>query len=281
MVNKIELVGKVVEIESREGSTKKSIPYVSGTIKVQTAPDNIISVDYFAQKINAQGAESPLYKSLQTVSKEYKTIATHGAEEADIIKIDSAQLNENIFSPDGKSIIRGFKVTSNFFNRKKEDVQNKFTIEGIFLSARDEIKDDIPTGTLIVSLLHLGYKNAPHVLDFSVSNPAGVQYIKNTLSEGQLLKLSGNVIVFEDVKEKVEAAAFGDPLVSYTRVTTRKLEVLSAGAPVDGSLSPTEIQTILATRESNIKQIKEDAISKGKTGSGTPAATGSPASFSL
>lgn len=279
MVNKVELVGKVVEIESREGLTQKQIPYVSGTIKIETAPDNIVSVDYFAQKINKKGVESPLYKSLQTVSKEYKTIATHGKEAADTIKVDSGQLVENIFSPDGQSIIRGFKITSNFFNRKVEPETSKFTIEGIFLSSRDEIVNDVPTGELVISLLHLGYENAPHVIDFIISNPAGVQYIKNTLTEGQLIKLAGNVIVFEDIQENSEPVAFGEPIISYNRKVSRKLEVLSAGSPVEGVHSMADIQVILAKRESNIKEIKEKAASKG---SATTSSNGTAAgSFSL
>lgn len=278
MTNKVELIGKVAEIEVREGKTKKEVPYVSGTIKIETSQDNIIPVDFFAQKVNAKGNESPLYKSLLTVAKDYKSIADVGREEASIVKIDSGEVIENIFSPDGTGIFRGFKINSNFFNRKTEEPMNKFTIEGIFLNAREEIEKDVPTGTLIVSLLYLGYENAPHVLDFYVSNPAGVEYIKNTVSEGQLIKFAGKVIVSEEITEKTETAAFGEPIVTYSRKISRRLEVSSAGAPVDAPHSMDDIQKFLATREGNITTIKANAAAKN-----TSSAQSKPAAsnFSL
>jgi hypothetical protein len=263
--NKIELSGKVAEIISRTGLTKKNVNYVSGTIKIETGPDNIIPVEFFAQEINSKGTASPLYKSLLTVKDEYKSIAADGREAADTIVVESAKLTENLYSPEGETIRRGFKINSSFFNRKKVDVNvNRFTVEGEVVVITDEIKADVPTGSVIVELLITDFNKNAHVVSFYVDQPKSAEYVKNTFSIGDQVKVVGKIIISEEDIVKVEKAAFGDDIEQHTKRVTRRLVIESSSAPVASTITNEERETMLATREADIQKKKAEA--KAKTG---------------
>lgn len=264
--NKIELSGKVAEIISRTGLTKKNVNYVSGTIKIETAPDNIIPVEFFAQEINAKGNVSPLYKSLLTVKDEYKSIATDGRDAADTIVVETAKFTENLYSPDGEQIRRGFKINSSFFNRKKIDKSfSKFVVEGEVVAIMDEIKADVPTGSVIVELLIVDFNENAHIIPFFVDIPKSAEYVKNTFSEGDQVKVSGTILISEEDIVKVEKAAFGDDIEQHSKRTTRRLVIESASAPVASTISAEKKTTMLATREADIQAKKNEAKSKSGT----------------
>lgn len=270
--NKVELAGKVVEIVSRTGLTKKNVPYVSGTIKIETGPDNFVPVDFFAQEINSKGTKSPLYTSLMTVKDEYKSIASHGRENADTIKLDMGKLTENLYSPDGVRINRGFKVNSNFFNRDANAMPaNKFIVEGEVVAISEEIKSDVPTGVMLLDLLLLDFNKNAHIIQFSSVEPKASAYIKSTLSIGEKIKISGSVEVMEeDIVTKTQAVV-GDDIEEHKTKTTRRLVLNSLSAPVPSDI-PTEMkETALAVRESEIAKKKQEALNKGTAKSSTSA----------
>ena len=266
-VNKVDLTGKIVEIESRTGTTKKGDPYLGGTIKVETGEDNVIPVSFFATEKTKTGKDNPIYKSLQTVVNEFKSIQMTSREEADSVEIGGARLSENIFFPQADRMIRGFQIQGAFFNRVNNVApKNEFTVSGQILNVVEDIKDDVPTGTLTVRLLVVGYNNSANVLDFKVEDPAGVQYIKTTFSQGMDVKVNGEVVIDETLEEIKEEVAFGEPIVNTKRTVERKLLISSATPPVDSEITEAEKVEMLAIRESSIKE-KEAAAAKPKQSS--------------
>lgn len=271
MDNLLNLTGKVIEITSRTGLTKKGVNYISGEVMVETDSDNIIPVNFFAQEITNAGTENKIYKSLQSVVKDYKTIAAHGRELADVVEIKNGNLSENIFSPDGEKVVRGFKANSNFFNRAKAgaEASNEFIFEGIIMGFVEEVKNDVPTGSLILRLLNLGYNDAPSLLDFIVEDPKAVDYIKNTFSDGQAIKGKGKVVVYEELIEQIEPVAIGDPIITYKRKSFKKLALNSFSAPVESAIPSDRVEAALAKREGDIQTKKAEA--KAKNGASAPA----------
>lgn len=276
-INKVTLAGKIAEIESRTGLTSKGVPYLAGTVTVETSQDNLIPVGFFVTEKKKDGSPNQIYQSLSTVVSEYKTIAEHTRENADSVEITGANLDENFFFSNGR-MIRGFNVRSSFYNRKASvEPKNEFIVSGQIIGLVDEIKDDVPTGALIVRLLSLGYENRASVLDFKVVNPQGVSYIKDTCSVGQEIKLNGEIIVHEEIIEKKEEAAFGDPIITTSRRVERSLIVSSATPPIDSTYPKDVVETSLAERERLINEAKERAEKASK-----PAAqASSPKNFTL
>jgi len=271
-INKVNLTGKIVEIESRTGVTSAGKPYIGGTVKVETAEDNVIPVSFFATEKTNAGKDNPIYKSLQTVVSDFKTIQNHGRAEADIVEITGARLSENIFFPSPERMIRGFQVGGAFFNRKKADFKNEFTISGNIEAVIEDVKDDVPTGTLTVRMLVVGYGDQANILDFKVEDPAGVNYIKSTFTPHMEVKVNGTIIIDETLEEVKEETAFGDPIINTIRKTERKLLIDKATPPIDSTIPADERAMMLAKRESDIQKKKEDAASAPKTASAPKSA---------
>lgn len=266
-VNAVNLAGKLVEIESRTGITKAGKPYIAGNMKIETSEDSIIPVGYFAQETTNAGKENPIYKSLLTVVSEFKTIQQHTREEADTIEVSGAQITENIFFPQPDNMIRGFQIGGAFFNRNNNlEPKNEFTASGEILQVIEDVKDDVPTGTVTIRVLMVGYKNKPNIIDFKVEDEAGVKYVKSTFTENMEVKLSGEVVIDEEIEEIKEEAAFGEPIVRTIRKTERKLLVKSATAPVATSIPAEEKAQMLAVREADVASKKDQsgAVAKPK-----------------
>lgn len=263
-INKVTIAGKIAEIESRTGMTNANVPYLAGTITVETGPDNLIPVGFFVTQKTKEGKLNQIYTSLSTVVSEYKTIAEHTREHADMVEITGASIEENVFFAGGR-MIRGFNIKSSFYNRKANiEPKNEFIVSGQILSMVDEIKDEVPTGALIIRLLTLGYENKANVLDFKVVNPKGVSYLKDTCTVGQEIKLNGEIVVHEDVVEKVEETAFGDPIITTSRKTERSLIVASATPPINSSYAKDVVEASLAEREKTINEAKLKAEKAAK-----------------
>lgn len=264
-IQKNTISGKLVNIESREGTTKKGDEYLGGNIHIETTPDNVIPVSFFATKNKKDGKPNPVYASLQTVVKEFKSIATSGRDEADSIEVGLARLTENSFYVRDGQLIRGFQFGAPFFNRKAEVTpQGEFNVVGEVVKVREDIVEDVPTGNITLTLLVVTYGNTANLIDFAVEGEKAVNYVKTNFSPGMEVKVSGDILVTETFDKKVEASAFGDDIVEEVRKVERKLLVKSATPPVDSKISEEERQTMLAERESKLQNMKQEFLAKQK-----------------
>lgn len=275
--NKIEIAGKIIEIEKRTG-TKDGVDWVSGTVKVETGKDNIIPIGFYSSALTKDKKPNKIYASLQTVCDSYKTVAA--GEEADTIVVDSAQLSENIFFPTPEALVRGFQVQSSFFNRKAVtagDEHAKFTLTGTIVSVVDEIKNDLPTGRLILKLLVVQYGDKADIFDLVIDKPEAVNYVRNTCSEMDKIKVQGDIIITEEVEISEEPTAFGEPIEQVKRKTTRELIVKSATPPTPTDLTREQVDELLKKRETLTATKKAEAAAKQnapKTQSTTNGAIG-------
>lgn len=275
--NKIEIAGKIIEIEKRTG-TKDGVDWISGTVKVETGKDNIIPIGFYSSALTKEKKPNKIYASLQTVCDSYKTVAA--GEEADTIVIDSAQLSENIFFPSPETLIRGFQIQSSFFNRKTVvagDEHAKFTLTGTVVSVVDEIKNDLPTGRLILKLLVVQYGDKADIFDLVIDKPEAVNYVRNTCSEMDKLKVQGDIIITEELEISEEPTAFGEPIEQVKRKTTRELIVKSATPPTPTDLTREQVDELLKKRETLTATKKAEAAAKQsapKTQSTTNGAIG-------
>ena len=277
-IQKNTISGKLVNIDNREGTTKKGDEYIGGNIHIETGSDNVIPISFFATKNKKDGKPNPVYASLQTVIKEYKSIATHGREEADMVEVGAARLTENSFFVRDGAMIRGFQFGAPFFNRKADITpQGEFNVVGEVVKITEDIVDDVPTGNLTLTMLIVTYSNTANLVDFAVEGEKAVNYVQTNFSPGMEVKLTGDILVMETFDKKVEASAFGEDIVEEVRKIERKLLVRSATPPVESKISEEERQTMLAERESKLQTMKQEFLAKQK-GNGKQAGA---ANFSL
>jgi len=278
--NKIEIAGKIIEIEKRTG-TKDGVDWISGTLKVETGEDNIIPIGFYSAALTKDKKPNKIYASLQTVCDSYKTVAA--GEDADTVVIDSAQLSENIFFPTPETLIRGFQVQSSFFNRKAVaagEEHAKFTLTGTVVSVVDEIKQDIPTGRVILKLLVVQYGDKGDVFDLVVDSPEAASYVRNTYSEMDKIKVQGNIVITEEVEVIEEPTAFGDPIEQVKRKTTRELIIKSATPPTPTDLTAEQVSELMKKRETLAATKKAESAAK-QSAPKTQATTSGAGGFQL
>ena len=257
--------GKVANIEHRDGTMSNGAEYVGGTVEIEVGEDNIIPVSFFATKMKKDGSPNPIYPSLQTVINDYKTIASHGRDEADSVDVGAVRLQENTFFVRDGHMIRGWQFSSPFFNRRAgAESKGEFTVVGEVVDTEDEIINDVPTGNMIVRMMLITYGNTANIIDFAVEGEKAVSYVKANFTPGVQVKISGDILIVEKIEEKTSEAAFGDPIVEQIRTVDRKLLIKSATAPTDSPITEEQRETILAERESKIAETKERFLQKQK-----------------
>lgn len=269
-LNKIDVAGKIVEIEAREGLNRSNKEYIAGTVKIEAGPDNIVPIGFYANKIKNDGNSNPMFASLKTVAAEYKTITANTREEADSVEVNGARVTENVFYSQDGTLIRGFQISSPFFNRKASvEPKAEFVITGEIVSIVEEpVENEIH---IILRLLVVGYGDRANLIDFKVENPKAVDYVKNVFSVGQEVKVSGKVVIEETVVQKTEETAFGSPIITESKKFTRKMLVTAATPPIDSTIDSAERQTMLAAREGMLSEAKAKASSVAKAAPVTAA----------
>ena len=238
-------------------------PYIAGKVLVETGVDNIIPIDFFQKAKKNDGGENPLYKSTVTVVEEFRTVAKDGLEAADTVEITGGQLTENSYTNAADQFIRGFAVRSAFYNRKSgAEPANEFVVSGIVINIVEEVENELPTGTLLIDLLVIGWKDRGDILRLAVEDPKAALYVKNSLNQYDEVKLAGQIVVETKTFEKKEEVAFGDPIIEVTTRVERKLLVNSFTPGKTPVISRQDIQTILDVREGRLKAAKEKADRK-------------------
>jgi hypothetical protein len=110
-----------------------------------------VPVNVFASEITKAGKANPAYKGLKDLEKNAISIAAGGRETANSIKVNAGSISENSYYGQNGNLITGYRVNGSFFTTKnvtKYDASFKHEI--VILSMIDEIKDDDPTGRLII-----------------------------------------------------------------------------------------------------------------------------------
>lgn len=246
----IEGVLAELRLEVRDINEKEAI---TGEIDVKTGEDSIHTLRVFAYRYNKEGKESGIYKGLKTVMDEYKSIASHGVDEADKVRITQGKigLNEYYVQDELKSFPQ---LSTNFINRLKPtdefNPRAQFELEMYVHSVVDEIKNEEETGRAILK----GYVPlyGGKVIPFSliVADAAAVDYVKNNYETGSTVTVYGDIVNSIKIKRIEIEVGFGKPQEKITSTTVREYVVTGGSVPMD---------------EDDPKAYKQEAIRKALT----------------
>ena len=276
-LNKVSIIGKLVDKESTSGTNKNGQEYISGRFKVDTGADNIVQVEFYQNKLKKDGTSNSVYNGIMTALG-FKSVADYTAEDADFLAISAGKVEENsYFSKDGK-LLRGFRVTAPFFSQAKaggKNEENSFVISGTVVAITPDLNEDTGVMRYLLDILVVGYGDRGSVLQLVVEGEKAIEYVKTNLDVRDEVKFSGKIVYVEKVEEKKEEVAFGSPIIETTTKIERKLLVTSMTNPQASTLSESEIETILAEREGRLKEAREKQASNQST---PKAAATTPAS---
>ncbi|EQF59383.1 hypothetical protein QGE_2998 [Clostridioides difficile CD200] len=116
--NQVFVSGEVLDIlniaRMNQGTGQEAIRF---TLKVETAPNESVNVDYFTSMFKSDGSPNQMFLGIETIANEIKTRAEDG--KGDIVRC-VCSLDNNLYYKDGEKKER-FQISGTFCNREKYD----------------------------------------------------------------------------------------------------------------------------------------------------------------
>lgn len=281
--NKVFIEG-IVNEKRMEIKTIDGKEAITGEIDIKTGDNSIHTVRVFSYKFtkpkDGQAAkESSIFKALETVMNEYKTIAVDGEEAADKVKISGASFGVNDYYGQDRELRSITQLSTNFINRlKSTDAYNpraEFEIEVYIEAIIDETdKEGVETGRLKIKGLTGVYGGKIIPLNFVVSDDGAVDYIRGNYNQGDTVKFFGEVINNTTRVEKIPEVAFGKANPKVFDIVTREL-LITGGLPAYDDENPKKY-SVDAIKKAKVERDNYLEDLKKKSENGTSSAPSAP-----
>lgn len=272
-MNKMNLVGKLMNVDFGEGKMSDGREYKRATVTIRvTQPvdgkeeTSEIPIGFFASPYTSTGKPNPAYKSLVDL-KELKTAQNVGIDAADQVRISSATLSENNFVSRNGNLINGFQIRGSFINAAKLTDAATFNTEVYIMDIHDEIdREDEPTGRLVVRGGIVQYGGRLDVLDFIVEAPEKVEFVSRNWEVNTTQRIVGRVrVTSHEVEASNEGSGWGEDIPDTTTTFVREL-IITGGDDTakdeEFSYDPADIKKAFNVRKAMIEQMQIDARAK-------------------
>lgn len=289
--NKVFIEGILSEIDIVERTyTKDDVQNnaLAGQIKVRVEQkingvDKIleIPVHVFVNEMTKKGTKNPAYESIDTVRREFVSIASGaGVEGADRVRISGASIQMNEYWADENRLSSYPRINASFVQRVKRDEftpKAQFSTELVVSKMINEVdKDGVETGRLKVEGILPQYGGRVDVVPFIAENPNVVDAISQYWQPKDTVKVSGKLNFSSTVEIYTEEQGFGEPIEKKRTINVSEL-VITGGSqtPLEGdfAFNEEEIKNALAERKARLenRKAKELARSSSRT---VPAQSG-------
>ena len=279
-----------------ENSKNPGTEYISGIIEIATddAGINIVPVHFtYVTATTSKGTANATFNVLKNIiDRVYKTVMTDGAENATMLRIDSAiGLNEFYDRNDQFVSVKrnegGFvHVTATI--AEDERTRNTFDCD-IIINNVTHVEGDEDKGTTdkaVVKGVIFNFRNDVMPVEFSAINPKAIDYFEGlgaSNSNPIFTRIKGRQISESIVRRVEEESAFGEPSIKEYK-STKKDFVITWAMPEpyiwddDSTITARELTEALAAREITLAEIKkrndEYKASQGRTPANTAPAPG-------
>ena len=301
MINQTHIEGALYQHDltlkvTGENSKNPGTEFISGNIEIATddAGINIVPVHFtYVTATTSKGTANATFNVLKNIiDRVYKTVMTDGAENATMLRIDSAiGLNEFYDRNDQFVSIKrnegGFvHVTPTI--AEDERTRNTFDCD-IIINNVTHVEGDEDKGTTdkaVVKGVIFNFRNDVMPVEFSAINPKAIDYFEGlgaSNSNPIFTRIKGRQISESIVRRVEEESAFGEPSIKEYK-STKKDFVITWAMPEpyvwddDSTITARELTEALAAREITLAEIKkrndEYKASQGKTPANTAPAPG-------
>jgi hypothetical protein len=279
--NKVKIEGILSEIDLNYGSfTRDGAPVetIGGSIKVLV--DQVINgeeahlnipIHMFATKYTRAGKINPSYESIETVMKEFKSIAATGDKStADKIRITNASIRMNEFVGQNGQMVSQPRVNASFVSKATGDFAPcaTFTIE--FMASniaravdRDGVELDPPRLNVQGIVPQYTAPNADvmnvDLVPMIATSPNVINAIEEYWNVGECFKASGRLNFSSRTEEVIDEVDFGEPQKSYRTINVSEFIITGGSqAPLDGDLawSYEDIKAAMAARKVRLEERK-------------------------
>jgi len=258
--NKVVLEGTLLEVRHNEWKSGNGLNI---ELDIEVAENEVHTITGMSQYKKKDGSENGIAKGYQTVINEYKSVASHGREEADKVRITQGRIGLNeYYGQDG--MLRSFpQLSTNFVNRvqtgEEFNPRAEYEVEVFIKSVVPEVKNEEETGRVKVNAIIPAYGGK--VLPFSFMAPVeAAEYIEDNYEAGSTVKVYGDIVNFKEKKVILEEVAFGKPKEKVTYNTVREYLITGGSEPYDEenakAYSVEVIKKAMTEREVYLEELK-------------------------
>ena len=283
MINTTHISGYLYEhkLELRESgpnSKKPGTKFITGTIDIATDNEcvNIVPVHFtYVTATTSKGSTNATFTTLMNIiDGKYGSIMANGKENAVKLRIDSALgLNEFYTDRNGKEELISAKRNEGGFVHvtdtleEDENLRNTFKCD-ILITNVKEIEADEEKNLPAKAIVHgsiFDFRGALMPVDFSVTNPGGMNYFLGLEASGKepvFTCVWGRQISETVIKTLTTASAFGDDEIREVKNTRKDFVITGAlKEPYDwddeSTLTAKEVSEAIANRETYLATIKQ------------------------
>ena len=273
--NKINVVGKLMDVSFRSGKSSTGREYESAnmTVRVQQTyggRDEVsdIPVSMFVSKYTKTGALNPGWTQFQDF-KNYNTAQNVGIDAATTVRISGANIKENNFMSRNGQRIDGWQINTSFIGATTNMADTASFIMDIFIMDMQEETDreGNTTGRLKIRGAVVQYGSSLDVLDFIVEQPEAVDFIQRNWNDNDTVTVKGRIRVTA-TEEKAASTSWGEDVPETSVRTIRELIITTGddtGKDEDFAYDPTDIKKLFQARKARLEQMELDAKAKKST----------------
>ena len=256
--------------------------FIGGSIDIATDDDNLNIVQvYFTYvtETTSKGNKNATFTALKNIIDNGKTILNNGAENATMVRIDTAlALNDFYTQRNGEEVLVSAKRNNGGFvtivnSLGDADTRNTFECDMLINGTKYVEADpekNIAEDYLVVKGAVFDFRNAILPVEFVVRNANGIKYFESLDASPQNMvftKVWGKINSETIVTRREEESAFGEPSVKeYTR-TVREWVITGTSKPdsvyeigdAENGITAEEIKKALADREVYLADVKKKA----------------------
>lgn len=259
--NKVVIEGTLLEVRSNEW---KSGDGISIELDIEVAPNEVHTVHGMAAYKKKDGTDNSIAKGFKTILNEYLSVAKHGREQADKVRVTTGRITLNEYYGQDGQLHSYPRINTNFVNRiQAGDTLNpraEFEVEMFVRKVKPELnKDGEETGRAILEGYIPLYNGVVIPFTFKVVEE-GTDYVLNTYEPGQTVSVYGDIVNFKEVIETVKEAAFGKDKIVKSTKTLREYVITGGQEPYEEdstkTYDPELIKKALVERETYLAELK-------------------------
>ena len=291
--NRVKIEGVLSEINLKYGSYQKNgrtVDNIGGDIKVLVKQeingeqkDFIIPVYMFANKYTNAGKPNPAYTSIETVMKEYISIAACGSEAtADKIRITNGDIRMNEYYNAQGNLVSFPRVNASFVDKATGEFRPEASWSLEFaVSSMDFVTDadgvEVEPRKLRIKILVPQYGGKLDTMELYATNPRVIDAISSYWETQKTYSAKGRLNFTSVTTQVIEEMDFGEPEI-HVRTTTVSDLIVTKGtqSPLedDMAFAPADLAAALKEHKAELESKKEKTNNKTKN---TPAPAGASA----
>jgi hypothetical protein len=280
--NRVVIEGTLLEVRHSEWQNKNGLNI---ELDIEVAENEVHTVKGMSGYKKKDGSDNGNAKGYQTIINDYLTVAKHGRDQADKVRITQGKIGLNeYYGQDG--MLKSFpQLNTNFVNRlSASDVFNpraEFEVEIFVKSVVPEMKNDEETGRVKVNAIIPVFGGKVIPFEFMVSEE-GAEFVSDNYEVGCTTTVYGDIVNFKEVKETEIPVAFGKPQKKITTKTVREYLITGGTDSYEEENAKRytieAIQKAMVERETYLVELKNKGNNKPaeekKTGFGSKGTTG-------